>query len=335
MRNSKKGSNTTAIIIGLALVAIVAGGIFVFMNKEGKKDGDEVVAHINGKPVYLSEANLQIGKITQGRESADFDSLDEQSKLLVVKQLAANKIILAEANKSPVGNQEDVKQKIADAKDKIKTEAYLLYVAKNAITDEKIKEHYDSLSKDLVGKTQYRAQHILVKSESAANEALNKLKTEPFEKVAKSDSLDNQTSQSGGELGFLLSGSMVKEFEDAISHLSVGEVSQPFKTKFGWHVVKLEEKRPAEALPLDKIKDSVAKDMYGAAAQEYIKGIVEKAEVELVDRDTKKDTSAAEPAKTEQTTEEKADAKEEKPADKKEPAKKLADNSNKKADKKK
>jgi peptidyl-prolyl cis-trans isomerase C len=313
MRNSKNSPNK--IVIAAVAVVVVAGVCLAFKYYNPKGNGnDAVVAHINGKPVYITEANEQVQKISQGREGVTFEALDDQSKLIIVKQLAANKIIAVEANKSDVAKSADVKHKVADFKDKVVVEEYLNSLAKTAVTDEKIKDRYDTLVKDLAGKTQYKARHILVKSEEAADEIEKRLKSESFEKIAKKESIDNQSASTGGDLGYLLSGSMVKEFEDVISKMSVNDVSSPVKTKFGWHIIKLEGKRPAEAAPFDKVKDSIAKDLYNEVVQEHVKAVLDKAEIEMASAET---TTEAKPEAAKGAAHEAAPATE-KPAEKSE-----------------
>jgi peptidyl-prolyl cis-trans isomerase C len=318
MRSSKNSPNK--IIIIAVGVVVIAGAFFAFKTYNKANNGDTIVAHINGKPVYLAEANTQVQKISQGKEGVTFDALDEQSKLIIVKQIAANKIIAAEANKSDFAKKEEVKRKVAEFKDKVVVDEFLDSIAKSAITEEKIQARYDALVKELAGKTQYKARHILVKSPEAAEEIEKRLKDEPFEKVAKKESIDNQSAATGGDLGYLLSGSMVKEFEDVISKMNVGDVSAPVKTQFGWHIIKLEGKRPAEAAPLDKVRDAISKDLYNEAVQEHVKGILDKAEIEMATVSDKPEvkTGSSEVKKDEAAAKEVAPAPEkieEKPAE--------------------
>ncbi|MCE3232838.1 MAG: PpiC-type peptidyl-prolyl cis-trans isomerase [Rickettsiaceae bacterium] len=286
MKNSKNPSQNLIIVV--AGVVVLVGAVFGFKHFSKKEGSGDIVAHVNGKPVYMSEANEQVSKVT--KEGVNFDALDEQSKLVIIKGVAAHRIILAEANKSGVANKKEVKDKVAEFRDKVVEEEYLAETARKSVAEEKIKERYDSLVKDLKGKTQYKVRHIVLKSQDAAAEVAKKVKDESFEKVAKRESIDGQTAAKGGDLGYLLGGTMIKEFENVIPKMSLGEVSDPIKTKFGWHVVKLEDKRAAESLPFEQVRDSVARDLYNESIQEYVKNVLDKADIKIAEKEAAADS---------------------------------------------
>lgn len=290
--------------VAIAVVAVAAiAGIGYSLKGDGRaKPEGEIVAKINGKPVYSSEADEQLSAMVRGQQGADkatFNMLDEKAKLLVIKELAANKLILENAYKADAEDADNVKQKVIEYQDKLAKEEFLTSMAKDAVTEDKIKARYDELVKELEGKTQYKVRHILVKSQAAAESAEKSLESESFEAVAKKRSLDEGSVLTGGDLGYLIEGNMIKEFEDNIKKMKDGEVSKPFKTQFGWHIIKLEGRRAAVADPFESVKNRLAQEMFAETIQTYVKGIVEKTDIELVavaDKDAAKEEKAEEKA---------------------------------------
>ena len=265
-----------------AAVVVIAGASFFVAQKYGDNvaSGD-VVAEINGKPIYSSEANAQLTALLGGQNQTNFSALDDQAKKIVVKELAANKLILEQAYKKGVDNNKDIKQKIAEVQDRLVKEQFLLSMAREKVTAEDVKKRYEELSEELKGKKQYKVRHIVLKTEDEAKKVRRAAKKSSFEKVAKEKSIDQKTAATGGDLGYLLGGNMIEEFNDVVPGLSKNEISKPFKTQYGWHIVKLEDSRLAEAAPFDTIKGRVEKELLAEEVQKYVGELLENAEIEI------------------------------------------------------
>jgi len=278
----RKKNSANAIIV-IALVAVVAVVYFVVGN--GDKQKGDVIAKVNGQPIYKDEVNEQLSELLkrQGAQvKADYDNLDDKAKYIVVKELAAQKLILEQAYDEGIDETENVKKRLDKVKDQIIKDEFLAQKAKPAIDDDKLKARYDELVKELEGKTQYKTSHILVKTEKEAKKVERQLKKKSFAEVAKAESIDESSASNGGDLGYLLSGQMLPEFEEKITDIKEGEISEPFETHLGWHIVKLEDKRPAKADPYEESKLRIAQNMAGNAIQDYIKNIVKDANIELI-----------------------------------------------------
>ncbi|PFP16096.1 foldase [Bacillus sp. AFS073361] len=112
------------------------------------------------------------------------------------------------------------------------------------ITDEEMKTYFNENKDTFAQAEQIKASHILVADEKTANEVKEKLNNGgDFAKLAKEYSTDESTKDAGGELGYFAKGTMVTEFDDAAFGLAVGEVSKPVKTKYGYHIIKVEAKK--------------------------------------------------------------------------------------------
>ncbi|MFD2639275.1 peptidylprolyl isomerase [Piscibacillus salipiscarius] len=150
------------------------------------------------------------------------------------------------------------------------------------VTEEQIKQQYDRM------KTELKASHILVDEEKTAKEVLTKLENgEEFANLAKEYSKDG-SAQNGGDLGYFSAGKMVKEFEDAAYSLEVGEVSEPVKSQFGWHVIKLTDKRESEQElePYEDMKDQLKeqltmKQVDNEALKEEVQKLLDEAKIDV------------------------------------------------------
>lgn len=303
MRRSKNNSSKN-LFLAVAVIGSV-GAIGAYVALKGNpvaigggttfKESGAVVAEVNGKPIYSSEAERQFSNMLQGSKDASFSQLDDKAKFVVIREIAAQKVILEEAYKQGVDDKSDVQQRINAFKEGVIKEEFLSQMAKDQVTDEKIKQRYDSDVIALKGKSQFKIKHILVKTETDAQEVQKLLKVNPFEQVAKHKSIDDKTALTGGDLGYVIEGNMIPEIEKAIAALSIGSVSQPVKTSFGWHVIKLEGKSAAEPAPYDQVKALLARALYQEAIQNYVKKAIENVQIEIVASADKESENAEKP----------------------------------------
>ncbi|MCZ0755992.1 peptidylprolyl isomerase [Anoxybacillus sp. J5B_2022] len=153
------------------------------------------------------------------------------------------------------------------------------------VTEKELKQYYDEY------KPKIRASHILVKDEKTAQDIKAKLdKGEDFAKLAKEYSQDVGSAQNGGDLGWFGPGKMVKEFEDAAYALNVGQVSQPVKTEYGYHIIKVtdKKKKPSYEQMKEEIEFEVKKNKIDSAKMESkVEKLIKDANVQVKDSDLK------------------------------------------------
>lgn len=162
------------------------------------------------------------------------------------------------------------------------TKAYLEdYVKNHPVTDAEIKAEYDQ-AKAGAGGNEYKARHILVKTEAEAKAIIAQLnKKVAFEKLAKEKSIDKGSAKNGGDLGWNIPGSFVKEFSEAMQALKKGESSKtPVKSQFGWHVIKMDDIRPTQFPPLDQVKGEVRQQLQQKRVREAVAELRAKAKIE-------------------------------------------------------
>jgi len=258
MKNSTKIFSASAVIV----VIVVAILLFTIRN-----DNKVAVAKVNGVTIYQDELQAKIDNIFTidnfgGSEvkSPKVETLPEEVLELLAKEVYLEKELLKKAKSSRVANSQEVKNKIDAAKDQIIRKAYIDDLVNSEVTQEVIVEKYNKLSQELEGKKEYQVFHIVTKDEEGAKKAYAELKKsnfKNFESVASKYSIDQISAQKGGELGYIVEDNMIKEIADVINKLNIGDVSEPVQTKFGWHIIKLNNTRQAEVMPFEDVKDGI------------------------------------------------------------------------------
>jgi parvulin-like peptidyl-prolyl isomerase len=155
------------------------------------------------------------------------------------------------------------------------------------VTDSNVKAFFDK-NKARYSNDEVRAMHILVKSEAEAKEVYQKAKSgEDFQVLAKKYSKDPSAAQNMGDLGFFTRSRMVKEFADKAFSLKPGEIGEPVKTPFGFHVIKLMEKRDGKAVNFAEIKDQVRGDFQNEQVNQLIDGLKKARKVSVNEANVK------------------------------------------------
>jgi peptidyl-prolyl cis-trans isomerase C len=147
-------------------------------------------------------------------------------------------------------------------------------------TEAELKAEYDERVAE-APKEEYHARHILVDEEAKAKEMISELdKGGSFEELAKANSKDGSSTE-GGDLGWFNANQMVKPFSDAVQQLEVGKyTAAPVKSEFGWHVIKLEEKRAATPPPFESVKAQLGPLVNQKKFEAHLDELVKAAKVE-------------------------------------------------------
>jgi peptidyl-prolyl cis-trans isomerase C len=268
---------TLAIVAGLALTGCKPAATTA---PAPAADAKPPVATVNGQPISADMFAVFVQMQSGGKKPEDIPADKRKEMLDLLVGIVAGE---QEAEKENLGQDPDVRGRLELNKVNILFSALAQkYLKEHGPTDAEIRAEYDA-KVAAAPKAEYRARHILVKSEdeAVANDVIAKLgKGAKFEDLAKQYSIDPSKGQ-GGELGWFSPNSMAPEFSAAVMNLKKGEYTKaPVKTQFGWHVIQLEDTRPVTAPAFDQVKDRVAAMLKDKKLRDYIEQLRKAAKVE-------------------------------------------------------
>ena len=248
---------------------------------QGKPGEDPVVARVDGVEIRRSELVIAMESLPPQYRQMPMQMLYTP----LLNQLVDRKLIAAQAEKEKLGDNAEVQRRLAVQRERVLQEAFLARELSDKVTEDRLRKHYDKTMKDSPRDEEVRARHILVESEADAKKLSAEAKGgADFGTLAKANSKDPGAAN-GGDLGFFKRDQMVPEFATAAFAMKVGEISSPVKTAYGWHVIKVEERRAAKAPSfeesVDEMKEQVAEEVVG----EMLAGLRSKAKVETFNFD--------------------------------------------------
>ena len=205
-----------------------------------------------------------------------------QREAYVLDYLIDLRLVARKAAAEKMGESADVARRLAYYRDKVMMETLLGKVAKDGATDAAMKQVYDDAASKQTSEEEISARHILVPTEDEAKAALKRVKGgENFAKVA--DEVSKDPGSKGGDLGWFTKDRMVPEFGEAAYKLKKGEISEPVKSQFGWHVIKLEDKRVKPFPSFEEVKTQVAQYVAQKSQSELIMKLREGAKIERME----------------------------------------------------
>jgi peptidyl-prolyl cis-trans isomerase C len=170
---------------------------------------------------------------------------------------------------------------MARLEERMLEQEYLVRRVEKELDEKKVREAFDRMIKETPPEEEVRARHILVADEKSANDVIARLnKGEDFAAIAKQVSTDG-SAQAGGDLGYFTRERMVKPFSDAAFEMKPGTYSsKPVRSQFGFHVIRVEDKRPKKPPTFEEAKDEVRMAARRELAESYVNALREKAKVE-------------------------------------------------------
>ena len=242
----------------------------------GAQASAKVLAKVNG--VEITDDDVKIALDDLG-PTLPAQLKGPQRDTYALDYLIDLKLVADQAGKDKLGDNPDFARKMAYYHDKILMESMLGNVAKASATDDAERKVYDDAAKARKPEQEIHARHILVPTEAEAKAALDRVKKgEDFAKVA--DEVSKDPGSQGGDLGWFTQDKMVKEFAEAAFKLDAGQVSEPVKSEFGWHIIKVEGKREKAFPAFDQVKDQVARYVVQKAQSDLIMKLRDGAKIE-------------------------------------------------------
>ena len=239
---------------------------------------EDAIAEVNG--VYIAKATLT----ELEKEIAERSHGQKFPKEKLVEELIQRELLVQDANKKQLGNSAEIIAQLDSAKKSLLTQADVQnFIKSNPVTDAEIKTEYDAKVAGENG-TEYKARHILVKTEDEAKKIIAELdKGGDFAKIANKVSLDGKDTQNGGDLGWFVASQMVAPFSDAVIKLDKGQYTKsPVQTQFGWHVILREDSRAQTPPSLDSVKEQLLPYLQRKKVQDFVEGLRKSAKVEIL-----------------------------------------------------
>lgn len=239
---------------------------------------EDAVASVNGS--YISKTQLEglEKEVAMRAHGSNFP------KDKLIEELIQRELLMQEALKKQLDKSPEYLAQLEDTKRSLLTQTVLKnFFNTNAVSDEELKAAYE---REVVAETgtEYKARHILVKTEDEAKKIIAELdKGGDFAKLADKYSIDGKDQKNGGDLGWFEAGQMVKPFSDAVAKLEKGKyTAAPVQSQFGWHVILREDSRAKMPPPFDAVKEQLKPYLQRQKFQKMIEGMRQQAKVEIL-----------------------------------------------------
>jgi peptidyl-prolyl cis-trans isomerase C len=245
------------------------------------EDSDPVIARVNGVEIHRSDLALAEDEVGS---SMPQQMSDDQKREYLITYLADIVILSQAAQKQNVGDRPDVKHRVEFERNKVLMETLLQDAGQGAATDDAMHKVYDDAIKQMPPEEEVHARHILVATEDEAKEIEAELKKgADFATLAKAKSKDPGAAD-GGDLGYFTKDQMVPEFSEVAFKLDKGQISDPVKTQFGWHIIQVEDKRTKPTPTFDEVKAQIANYVEHKAQAELVENLRKSATIERLDQ---------------------------------------------------
>jgi len=251
------------------------------------QDANPIVAKVNGVEIRQSDINAA------EEEAGQLPPMAPDAKQDYLVQFLSDMILVSKAAEDKkLADTPAFKSKLEFARKKLLMEALLAQVGKDAMTDAAMRKVYDEAIKQMSDEQEVHARHILVRAapgdDKASKAAEDKIKAviarlnkgEDFAKVAAEVTEDPSGKANGGDLGYFTKEQMVPEFATVAFSLDKGKISAPVKTQFGWHVIKVEDKRTKPKPSFEDVKPQVEQFVARKAQAEFVTKLRADAKIE-------------------------------------------------------
>jgi peptidyl-prolyl cis-trans isomerase C len=227
--------------------------------KPAEAPKDPVVAVVNGQQIHLSDLEIAQQSLPQQYRNVPLAAVFPA----LLDRMVDSKLVEQDGRKNKVTDDPAFKKRLAFVEDQVVQDFWLQKQIAEKLTPERMKQAYDEKVKNMPAEDEVHARHILVATEPEAKAIIAELKKgTPFDKLAKEKSTDKASGAEGGDLGWFKKTDMVKEFADAAFALKKGALTDtPVKTQFGYHVIKVEDRRKAPPPSFDELADQIRQDV--------------------------------------------------------------------------
>ena len=246
---------------------------------QARAQADAVVAKVNG--VEIHQSDLDLAEEEAGEQLVQLPPAARRDYL--ISYLTDMLLIDKAADDLKLTQTVEFQRRLTFSRNKLLMDSMMQVVGKEAVTDEALHKVYEDAKKQAGEEEEVHARHILVETEAEAKAILAELKNgADFAKLAKERSKDPGATD-GGDLGYFTQDQMVPEFSQVAFKLAKGQISDPVKTQFGWHIIKVEDRRKRVIPPFDQVKGQLETYLVRKAQAEYVAKLRQGAKIEPVE----------------------------------------------------
>jgi peptidyl-prolyl cis-trans isomerase C len=240
---------------------------------------ETVVGKVNGQDITEAEINFAEAEI--GSELAGVPA--ESRRRVLFEYLVEAHLMAAAAETAKLDQGEAFKHRMQYYRMRALRDTYFEKQVRDAVPEAEARALYDERVKSIPVEQEVRASHILEKTEDEAKNVVKELQAGgDFAELATKYSLD-RGGASGGDLGYFTRGQMVKPFEDAVFALEKDKLSEPVETQFGWHIIRVDDKRERQPPSFEEVKDQISASLIQAKLQGAVRTLRSDAKIEIVD----------------------------------------------------
>ena len=266
--------------LGRALGAFALAAFLIAPAVAKAQDSDPVLARVNGVDIHQSDLALAEDEVGGNMPQM----APEQKREYLITYLSDVVLLAQAADKQKIADRDDVKRHLAFERNKVLMETLLQDTGKAALTDDAMHKVYDEAVKQMPPEEEVHARHILVPTEQEAKDIEAELKKgADFATLAKEKSKDPGAAD-GGDLGYFTKDQMVPEFSDVAFKLDKGQISDPVHTQFGWHIIKVEDKRTKPTPTFDQVRGQIENFVTHKAQAELVENLRKSATIERLDQ---------------------------------------------------
>lgn len=282
--NVINGIGRAAIGPALAVALAAAAPAAAFAQAQAKPAtgaADPVVATVNGAAIHRSDV-VDFQKMLPPQ----YQRMPlEMIYPAMLDKLIEMKLVAEAGHKANLQNDKEVKQQVAEIEERVIEQVYLQRAISKQVTDAAVHKKYDEYVKTTPARQEIKARHILVQTEAEAKDIEAQLKKgADFAQLAREKSIDPSAKAEGGELGYFTRDEMVPEFSEAAFKLKDGQISDPVKTQYGWHIIQVEAHRTSTPT-FEEMRDKLAFDMSNEIKTQVVENLRKNAKIERYNLD--------------------------------------------------
>ena len=275
----RRASDRLRLFALILIAALLVPGLAVAQQDDQAVDPDAVVATVDGNPI--TEADVGFAAEDLGQDLAQIPVNSRRAYLIGV--LIDMKLMANAAKAQNLQDSPEFARRSEYLQERALRRAYFVDILNKSVTDDQVKAAYDDYVASAPQTEEVRARHILVNTEEEAKAVLDELNNgKDFAELAQEKSIDPGAAN-GGDLGYFTKGQMVQPFEDAAFALEVGQVSQPIQTQFGWHIIKLEDRRPKQPATLEQMAPQIRQQLLIEAFNDEVAALKDGADIQVLD----------------------------------------------------